>query len=135
MTSDTLPSQLAGDYRNAQFRPGYTPPDRLRPKPPRTEAQTALGAGLIARRWGFGRRELDEFSVLGHERGAAAVDAGAFGAQVVAVPTEAGPFTVDQGLRRGTTADTWARSSRSPARTACTTPAARRRSPTAPPRC
>ncbi|ADP80521.1 thiolase family protein [Pseudofrankia inefficax] len=66
------------------------------------------GAELIARRWGFGRRELDEFSALSHERGAAAIDAGAFDTQVVAVPTEAGPFTVDQGLRRGTTADTLA---------------------------
>ncbi|ONH31447.1 thiolase family protein [Pseudofrankia asymbiotica] len=66
------------------------------------------GAELIARGWGLSRRQLDEFSAQSHERAAAAIDAGAFDGQLVPVPTEAGPVSVDQGLRRGTTADTLA---------------------------
>jgi acetyl-CoA acyltransferase len=66
------------------------------------------GADLIARKWGLDRRALDEFSALSHQRAAAAIDAGAFESQTVAVPTDAGAFTIDQGLRRGTTVDTLA---------------------------
>lgn len=68
-----------------------------------TDFNQIVGAERIARRWGFSRQQLDEFSSLSHERAAAAIDAGAFEQQIVAVPTESGPFTVDEGLRRGTT--------------------------------
>ncbi|KPM52766.1 acetyl-CoA acetyltransferase [Frankia sp. CcI49] len=62
-----------------------------------------IGAERIAEQWGFTRWQLDEYSSLSHERAAAAIDAGAFEQQTFAVPTESGPFTVDEGLRRGTT--------------------------------
>jgi acetyl-CoA acyltransferase len=64
------------------------------------------GAELIAERWGLTRRQLDEFSALSHERAAAAIDAGSFKGQTVPVSTSDGSVvTVDEGLRRGTTAD------------------------------
>ncbi|WP_433214888.1 thiolase family protein [Microtetraspora malaysiensis] len=66
------------------------------------------GAELIAERWGLSRRQLDEYAALSHERAAAAIDSGAFARQIVPVPTDAGRFEVDQGLRRGTTAETLA---------------------------
>jgi acetyl-CoA acyltransferase len=71
-----------------------------------------IGAELIAERWGFSRRQLDEFSLGSHEAAAAAIDAGAFTEQIVPVPIAAedgggdggeGLFTVDEGVRRGGT--------------------------------
>ncbi|WP_026310973.1 thiolase family protein [Parafrankia elaeagni] len=67
------------------------------------EFNQIVGAELIAERWGFTRRQLDEYASLSHERAAAAIDGGAFEQQTFAVPTESGPFTADEGLRRGTT--------------------------------
>lgn len=69
-----------------------------------------ISAELIARKWGFTRTVLDEYSVRSHELAAAAQDRGAFDEQIVAVDapagdtTEGGKVTVDEGIRRGTTA-------------------------------
>ena len=64
-----------------------------------------ISAEKIAQKWGFSRTRLDEFSVLSHERAAAALDRGAFDAQIVPVPTEAGTVSVDEGVRRGSTVE------------------------------
>ncbi|MEU1997276.1 thiolase family protein [Nocardia gamkensis] len=63
-----------------------------------------ISAELIAKKWGFGRTRLDEYSARSHERAAAAQDAGAFTDQIVPVSTEAGMVDADEGIRRGTTA-------------------------------
>jgi acetyl-CoA acyltransferase len=74
------------------------------------------GAELIAGRWGLDRHRLDEYSSRSHELAAAAIDSGAFAAQIVAVTVPVGEdaaatreFAVDEGLRRGTSPDTLAR--------------------------
>ncbi|GAA5052175.1 thiolase family protein [Nocardia callitridis] len=64
-----------------------------------------LSAEAIAKKWGLSRTRLDEFSVLSHERAAAAQDRGAFDAQIVAVPTESGVVTADEGVRRTSTVE------------------------------
>jgi acetyl-CoA acyltransferase len=64
-----------------------------------------ISAELIAQKWGQTRAELDAFAVRSHERAAAAIDSGAFGAQVVAVPAGGGQVTVDEGVRRGSTVE------------------------------
>jgi acetyl-CoA acyltransferase len=64
-----------------------------------------LSAELIAEKWGFSRRQVDEYAARSHERAAAAIDGGAFAEQIVPV---AG-LTADEGLRRGTTAETLSR--------------------------
>ncbi|GAA0616938.1 thiolase family protein [Sporichthya brevicatena] len=64
-----------------------------------------IGAEMIAERWGLSRTQLDEFSLRSHERAAAAQDRGAFEAEIVAVPTDEGDFSVDQGIRRGGTVE------------------------------
>ncbi|MFC9840453.1 thiolase family protein [Rhodococcus sp. NPDC127530] len=66
------------------------------------------GAELITERWGFSREQLDVFASLSHERAAAAMDAGAFDAQVTPVASETGTLKHDEGLRRGTTPETLA---------------------------
>lgn len=64
------------------------------------------GAELIAEKWGFSRTELDEFSARSHEKLAAATDAGVFASQITEVPLADGStLTIDEGLRRGTTAE------------------------------
>jgi acetyl-CoA acyltransferase len=63
------------------------------------------GAELIASQWNFSRAQLDEYSVMSHERAAAAQDEGLFADEIVPVVTEAGPITKDEGIRRDTTVD------------------------------
>ncbi|WP_425825318.1 thiolase family protein [Streptomyces fractus] len=64
-------------------------------------------AERIAGKWGFDRRQLDEYASRSHELAAAAQDAGAFDAQLAPLPDTA--LTADEGVRRGTTPDTLSR--------------------------
>jgi acetyl-CoA acyltransferase len=64
-----------------------------------------ISAELIAQKWGQSRAELDAFAVRSHERAAAAIDAGAFDAQIAPVPVDGGAVTVDEGVRRGSTVE------------------------------
>lgn len=63
-----------------------------------------ISAEMIAKKWGFSRTQLDEYSVRSHQRAAAAQDSGAFDAQIVPVFAET-PVTRDEGVRRGTTVE------------------------------
>ncbi len=61
-----------------------------------------LSAEMIAKKWGFSRTQLDEYSVQSHERAAAAQDGGAFTDQIVPVFVDDGTVvTADEGVRRG----------------------------------
>ena len=67
-----------------------------------------VSADLIARRWGFTREQLDEFSLESHARAARAQDEGRSDAEIEAVATldSAGngvAVTKDEGIRRGGT--------------------------------
>src|SRR6202161_553577 len=67
-----------------------------------------LSAEMIAKKWGFSRTQLDEYSVQSHERAAAAQDSGAFTDQIVPVVTSGGAdgtVVADEGVRRGTTVE------------------------------
>ncbi|MFD6058180.1 thiolase family protein [Rhodococcus wratislaviensis] len=64
-----------------------------------------VGAEMIAEKWAFSRRELDEFAARSHEKAAAATDSGALAAQIATVP---GVLEADEGIRRGTTVETLA---------------------------
>jgi acetyl-CoA acyltransferase len=68
-----------------------------------------LSAEMIAKKWGFSRTRLDEYSALSHERAAAAQDNGAFTDQIVPVfPTledDTAVVAADEGIRRGTTVE------------------------------
>ena len=73
------------------------------------EFSQGIGAELISERWGFSRTQLDEFSSRSHAKAAAAIDAGVFDDHVVPVDVEGTKFTVDEGLRRGTSVETLAK--------------------------
>jgi acetyl-CoA acyltransferase len=64
-----------------------------------------ISAELIAEKWGLSRTDLDAFAVRSHTLGAAAIDAGAFDAQLVPVPVGDHPVTADEGVRRGSTVE------------------------------
>src|SRR6201997_2117583 len=64
-----------------------------------------LSAEMIAKKWGFSRTRLDEYSALSHERAAAAQDHGAFTDQIVPVFVDDTAVTADEGVRRGTTVE------------------------------
>ncbi len=65
-----------------------------------------LSAEMIAKKWGFSRRQLDEYSVQSHERAAAAQDGGAFTDQIVPVFADGETVVAaDEGVRRGTSVE------------------------------
>jgi acetyl-CoA acyltransferase len=64
-----------------------------------------ISAEMIAKKWGFSRTRLDEYSTLSHERAAAAQDSGAFTDQIVPVFVDDTAVTADEGIRRGTTVE------------------------------
>jgi acetyl-CoA acetyltransferase family protein len=66
-------------------------------------------AELIAQRWGFTRQDLDEYASRSHALAAAAVDRGAFDAQIVPVRAGDTQVTADEGIRRGTSPETLSR--------------------------
>jgi acetyl-CoA acyltransferase len=66
------------------------------------------GAELIAAKWGLTREHVDAYSARSHERTAAAIDSGAFERQIAPVKTGDSVFSVDEGLRSGTTVETLA---------------------------
>ena len=66
-----------------------------------------LSAEMIAQKWGFSRHDLDEFASRSHELAAAAIDGGAFDAQIIPVTTpDGGTVRTDEGVRRGTSPET-----------------------------
>jgi len=74
-----------------------------------SEFNQGLSAELIAEKWGFTRRDLDEYAARSHERAAAAIDRGAFAPQIVPVQVGEATVAADEGLRRGTSAETLSR--------------------------
>ncbi|SDH48054.1 thiolase family protein [Agrococcus jejuensis] len=62
----------------------------------------------VARVDGISRADADAFAVRSHERAIAAIDAGRFADEIVAVPTKAGEVSVDEGPRRDTSLETLA---------------------------
>jgi acetyl-CoA acyltransferase len=71
------------------------------------EFSQGTGAEVIARRWRLSRAQLDEYSLQSHHRAAAAVDSGAFDAELVPVRIDADDSCIrvvesDEGIRRGT---------------------------------
>ena len=68
-----------------------------------------VGAELISERWGLSRTRLDEFASESHAKAAAAIDSGIFDDHVVPIEVDGTKFTVDEGLRRGTSVETLAK--------------------------
>jgi acetyl-CoA acyltransferase len=64
-----------------------------------------ISAELIAEKWDLGRTALDTFAVRSHTLAAAAIDSGAFDAQLVPVPVSDHEVAVDEGVRRGSTVE------------------------------
>jgi acetyl-CoA acyltransferase len=68
-----------------------------------------ISAEMIAKKWGFSRAQLDDYSAQSHERAAAAQDSNAFIEQIVPVFPDSGAegtvVHVDEGVRRGTSAE------------------------------
>ncbi|CQD20786.1 acetyl-CoA acetyltransferase [Mycobacterium lentiflavum] len=65
-----------------------------------------LSAEMIAKKWGFSRTQLDEYSAQSHERAATAQDGNAFTEQIVPVFVEDGSIVnADEGIRRGTSVE------------------------------
>lgn len=65
----------------------------------------AIGAEMIARKWGLSRAALDEYSARSHERAARATAEGKLAEEILPVPGPEGPISADQGIRADTTAE------------------------------
>ena len=57
------------------------------------------GAEMIAEKWNLSREEMERYALTSHERAFAAIRAGHFDNEIIAVDTESGPFRVDEGPR------------------------------------
>jgi len=64
-----------------------------------------ISAELIAQKWDLSRTVLDAFAVRSHALAAAAIDSGAFDAQLAPVPVGDREIAVDEGVRRGSTVE------------------------------
>ncbi len=69
------------------------------------EFNQAVGAEMIARKWGLSRGALDEFSSRSHERAANATARGWLAREILPVPSDGGPIGTDQGIRADTTSE------------------------------
>jgi len=67
-----------------------------------------ISAEMIAERWGFSRRYLDEIAASSHQRAARAQKDGLFAEEIVPIQTEAGEVVNDQGIRPDTTVESLA---------------------------
>jgi len=65
----------------------------------------AIGAEMIARKWGLSRAALDEFSARSHERAANATARGWLAQEIAAVPMNGGTIETDQGIRAETSVE------------------------------
>lgn len=65
-----------------------------------------ISAEMVADKWGLGREELDQISLLSHQRAARATDEGRFDSQIQPVQVSVGGadelMSVDEGIRRTT---------------------------------
>ncbi|WP_340589119.1 acetyl-CoA C-acetyltransferase [Erythrobacter alti] len=68
-----------------------------------TEFSQFHGAQAIADKYGFSREAMDAFALESHAKAAAAIDSGAFKAEIVPVETANGVVDTDEGVRRGGT--------------------------------
>jgi acetyl-CoA C-acetyltransferase len=66
------------------------------------------GAQAVADKYGFSREAMDEYALGSHAKAAAAIDSGAFKAEIVPVQTVHGLFDTDDGVRRGGTIEAMA---------------------------
>ena len=57
------------------------------------------GAQMIADKYGFSREDMDRFALESHRKAAAAIEAGAFDAEITPVETENGLHEQDEGVR------------------------------------
>jgi acetyl-CoA acetyltransferase family protein len=87
-------ARMGADYygpsTTARYAPGLVP--------------QGIAAELVAARWKLGRDVLDEYSARSHARATAAMEAGAFGTEIVPISTPGGQFAVDESIRPATTA-------------------------------
>ena len=67
-----------------------------------------LSAELIAQKWGYTRRQLDEFAAASQLKAANAIEKGVFKREILPLKLGAGVFDRDEHPRPGTTADTLA---------------------------
>jgi acetyl-CoA acyltransferase len=65
----------------------------------------AIGAEMIARKWGLSRAALDEFSARSHERAANATSKGWLAHEILPVPSDDGAIETDQGIRADTSVE------------------------------
>jgi len=65
----------------------------------------AIGAEMIARKWGMDRTALDEFSARSHARAANATAKGWLADEILPVPMDGSTVTTDQGIRPDTSVE------------------------------
>lgn len=103
MKMKTLPQKLS---HLAKFKPAFLAPMAPGIKEPTTGLTMGQSADLMARAFGVGREEQDEFAVESHKKAHAAWKRGFYGAHVVSVPTPEGKvISQDTDVREDTSVE------------------------------
>ncbi len=63
-----------------------------------------ITAELVAKKYGITREKADAFALASHQKAVAAIEAGRFKGEIVALPVNAGSFDTDEGPRKDTDA-------------------------------
>jgi acetyl-CoA C-acetyltransferase len=67
------------------------------------------GAQMVADKYGLTREDMDAYALRSHQRAAAAIESGAFAAEIVPVSTDHGLFAQDEGVRFDASLDAMAK--------------------------
>jgi len=88
-------------YQDAGLTQGVWSP-AIQKRTGAAEPSQFIGAQMIADKYGFTRRQMDEYALGSHQRAAAAIKAGAFKGEIVPIETANGLFDTDEGVRYDT---------------------------------
>mgnify|MGYP004452511621 CR=1 FL=1 len=99
-----VPMGSSGRFTRS-FEPGSAKSPGLDKKYPNIAFTQFAGAEMIAKKHGFSREQLDEFSLESHRRAKAALESGAFDKEIVPLDIEGGTHTRDEGVRLDATID------------------------------
>ena len=97
---------IAGGVESMSRSPMFSNVGETKPSPRLTNryeiVNQGISAEMIAEKWDFTRRELDEFSLESHKKALKAIKEGYFNREIVSVVTGEGVFARDEGPREDT---------------------------------
>jgi acetyl-CoA acyltransferase len=87
----------------------FSPNPTLLERYPDSYLGMGLTAELVAKKYGIDREASDKFALASHQKAVAAIEAGRFQDEIVALPTNGSTFATDEGPRKDTSLEALAK--------------------------